>query len=228
MGQTTPPANDNAPRPPGSARTTTRAPPPCRLRPCQSRCLRALQRSLRRQCASWGEKGGGQGQNLVAEAAEAAREGRDVLVRENILGLLLTFLFHPEFHQSNRHLSQKIRTIRRSYFSLVWYPLTMLLLRCLFLPHHDAGSCWLLQAPLPQRCPIQAQRPHLEVLSNVAYAWFGRIPAGGGVSNSIKQSLVHIFPFYFGAVLTSHPCCPACIDLRRAPSPTVCRGLRTS
>jgi hypothetical protein len=63
---------------------------------------------------------------------------------------------------------------------LVTPPIAMLLLRCLFLPHHDAGS-HLLQAPSPQRCPIQAQRPHLEVLGNVTYAYFGQILVGGRV-----------------------------------------------
>jgi hypothetical protein len=63
--------------------------------------------------------------------------------------------------------------------TLLLIPLAMFLLWCLFLPHHDAGSRWLLQAPSPQRCPIQVQRPHLEVLGNVAYTWFEQIPVGG-------------------------------------------------
>jgi hypothetical protein len=95
----------------------------------------------------------------------------------------------------------------------------MLLLWCLFLPNHDAGSRWLLQAPLPQHYPIQVQRPHLEVLGNVAYAWFGWIPVGG-VSYNIVLSLVCIFSFYFSSVLPLHPFCPACVDHRWAPLPS--------
>ncbi len=54
--------------------------------------------------------------------------------------------------------------------TLLLVPLAMFLLQCLFLPYHDYGSHWLLQAPLPQHCPIQVQSPHLEVLGNIAYA----------------------------------------------------------
>jgi hypothetical protein len=59
------------------------------------------------------------------------------------------------------------------------YPPAMILSRCWFLPHHNAGGHWLLQASLPQHHPIQAQRPHLEVLGNIAYSWFERITVGG-------------------------------------------------
>jgi hypothetical protein len=93
------------------------------------------------------------------------------------------FKFHQEFYQSNRHLSQNITVsyicTQQDRHPTAHYPLAMLLSRCLFLPHYASGGHWLLQASLPQRCPIQAQQPHLKVLGNVAYAWFGRIPVGG-------------------------------------------------
>ncbi len=98
------------------------------------------------------------------------------------------------------------------------YPLTMFLSRCLFLPHHDAGGRWLLQAPLPQCHPIQVQRPHLEVLGNVVHlVW---VDSCGGVSNSIVLSLVRIFLFYFSVVPPLHPFCPACIDCGQVPLPS--------
>ncbi len=44
-----------------------------------------------------------------------------------------------------------------------------------FLPHHGAGGRWLVQAPLSQRRPIQAQTPHLEVI--VSRGSSTRVPA---------------------------------------------------
>ncbi len=134
----------------------------------------------------------------------------------------VTFLFHWEFHLSNRHLSQNIIVsyvcTQQNRHLTACYHLAIFLLRCLFLPHHDACGQWLLQAPSPQHCPIQVQRPHLKVLGNVAYTWFGQIPLS--VSNSIVLSLVCIFPYYFSAVLPSHPFCPACVNCWQAPLPS--------
>ncbi len=74
------------------------------------------------------------------------------------------------------------------------FPYLGVLSRSLFLPHHGTGGCWLVQAPSSQRHPIQAQIPHLEVLGNVPYAWFGQIPVGAWVIYYIVLTrLVHFF-----------------------------------
>ncbi len=90
----------------------------------------------------------------------------------------------------------------------------MLLLQCLFLPHHDAGSCWPLHVPLPQHCPIQAQS---FIQCRLCLVWADSCER---VSNSIVLSLVSIFSFYFSALLLLHPICPACVDRRWEPLPS--------
>ncbi len=63
------------------------------------------------------------------------------------------------------------------------------------------------------------QKPHLEVIDDVAYASFWRIPAGGA-SSIVLTRLVHFFLFYFSAAPPLHPICTACVDHQRVPSPS--------
>ncbi len=96
----------------------------------------------------------------------------------------VTVLFHPVLHWSIRHLSQNTMGsyVCKSWDEVPYFSLPSILVfyrGVYFFPHHGAGGHWLVQAPLSQQCPIQAWIPLLEILDNVPYAWFGRIPAGG-------------------------------------------------
>ncbi len=46
------------------------------------------------------------------------------------------------------------------------------------------------------------------------------VDSSGGASSIVLTHLVHFFLFYFSAAPPSHPFHPACIDHRRAPSPS--------
>ncbi len=87
------------------------------------------------------------------------------------------------------------------------------------MPHYCAGGRWLVQAPSSQQLPIQQQIPHLEVLGNVTYAWFGRIPVREASSTVLKH-LFRICLIYFSTAPILYPPCPAFINHQRVPLPS--------
>ncbi len=135
----------------------------------------------------------------------------------------VTFLFHPEFLWSNRHLSQKTigSYICKSWDEVPYFSLPschVIITVSIF----ATPWCWWPLAPtgtIATASPNPSTKTSSRGLRQCppCLVWSDSC---GGVSNSIELSLVQIFTFYFSAVPPLHPLCPAWVDHWRVPSPS--------